>query len=408
MKKMKKIVLFLVAAIASVSSFAENTLNVVPFTVSETASGSSGYFYISMSNDDCAVQALSFDLYFPTGMRVYTNNSGNLISSSMALVSDRSTYYNEDEEDNVTAFASASGHNFKTDTEGVEYYNWQGAGEWAVAGTSGNLFKGRYKLSADMTAGVYPVVVKAALRNLDGVGDVDVVTTSYVIVGDGGDGSLTLSNELPSWALEALNSDATVKNLDLSAVTAINGSMTLAEGRTITAPTASGVTVPTLTYSLTGASESSMKTLCFPYDVTVDAGKAYVTTSNIENGYVHFDEATTIPANTCAIVTGDISYSATDATLVDVTGKSVAAGDYYLASTKFKKASAAFTAPVYRAAWSFTGGEVKGFILDGADGIKTVELNEVDGADIYDLSGRKLNKATKGINIIGGEKVLRK
>ena len=46
---------------------------------------------------------------------------------------------------------------------------------------------------------------------------------------------------------------------------------------------------------------------------------------------------------------------------------------------------------------------------DTATGLDTVEtLTPEQAAEIFDLSGRKLNKATKGINIVNGKKVLRK
>ena len=49
---------------------------------------------------------------------------------------------------------------------------------------------------------------------------------------------------------------------------------------------------------------------------------------------------------------------------------------------------------------------VKAFYLDDATAIQTVEELLSGKAEIYDLAGRRQQKLQKGINIVGGKKVL--
>ncbi|MBQ7572392.1 MAG: hypothetical protein IJT19_09165, partial [Bacteroidaceae bacterium] len=51
--------------------------------------------------------------------------------------------------------------------------------------------------------------------------------------------------------------------------------------------------------------------------------------------------------------------------------------------------------------------EVIGLDFDGTDGIEGMEMeNESDGKCLYDLSGRRVAKPTKGLYIVNGKKVL--
>ena len=54
----------------------------------------------------------------------------------------------------------------------------------------------------------------------------------------------------------------------------------------------------------------------------------------------------------------------------------------------------------------YAGGGVKGFTFGTADGIAS-PLSETEEGVIYDLSGRRVEKATKGLYIINGKKVLK-
>jgi hypothetical protein len=65
------------------------------------------------------------------------------------------------------------------------------------------------------------------------------------------------------------------------------------------------------------------------------------------------------------------------------------------------------TIPAGKAYIEKAGAGVKGFFFGGADGIAEVETGNDSDAAIFDLSGRRVVKAQKGIYIINGKKVLK-
>ena len=91
----------------------------------------------------------------------------------------------------------------------------------------------------------------------------------------------------------------------------------------------------------------------------------------------------------------------------------VTAGEYYgLKGQNFVRVAES-TVPAGKAllpASALGGGSVKAFNFvfeDNATGIRTVEtVSPEEAAQIFDLSGRRLNKIQKGINIVNGKKVL--
>ncbi len=91
----------------------------------------------------------------------------------------------------------------------------------------------------------------------------------------------------------------------------------------------------------------------------------------------------------------------------------VEAGEYYGLSGQNFVRVAESTVPAGKAllpASALGGGSVKAFNFvfeDNATGIRTVEtVSPEEAAQIFDLSGRRLNKIQKGINIVNGKKVL--
>ncbi len=91
----------------------------------------------------------------------------------------------------------------------------------------------------------------------------------------------------------------------------------------------------------------------------------------------------------------------------------VTAGEYYGLSGQNFVPVAASTVDAGKAllpASALGGGSVKAFNFvfeDNATGIRTVEtVSPEEAAQIFDLSGRRLNKIQKGINIVNGKKVL--
>ena len=105
--------------------------------------------------------------------------------------------------------------------------------------------------------------------------------------------------------------------------------------------------------------------------------------------------------------------AATDAVENDLKGTAEpleANGSQYVLASKdgvvgFYQATG--TIPAGKAYIEKAGAGVKGFFFGGADGIAEVETGNDSDAAIFDLSGRRVVKAQKGIYIINGKKVLK-
>jgi len=177
------------------------------------------------------------------------------------------------------------------------------------------------------------------------------------------------------------------------------------------------------------------------YELTVtDAGYAtFVPTANIatlptgveafaaqvaaNKAYVHMESVSKVPANNAVIVkaaAGNYYYNGTDTevalgTTNDLTYSdeaTTADGTMYIlakADDKVGFYKAEGTIPA-RKAYIVSASGVKAFYFDGDDATGISDLNGqwsmVNGGSVYNLAGQRLGKMQKGINIVGGKKVL--
>ena len=169
-------------------------------------------------------------------------------------------------------------------------------------------------------------------------------------------------------------------------------------------------------------------TFCAPFNVTIPEGVQAFTIGGIaENGKLTLvEQKNTIPAHTPVIVysesTTDInavqfgvatSSTATSKYLTGVyTDTKAPLGSYVLQNQNgwvgFYHVEG--TQPWVRANRAYltvpASANVKAFYMDDATAIQTVEELLIGKAEIYDLAGRRQQKLQKGINIVGGKKVL--
>lgn len=391
---MKKFLFLLMAVCSCVSSNAEDILAVTPFKIA--ANATEGYFTIELNNADLAVQHLSFDLYLPEGMKVYTNNKGNLVSTSMALNTERTEYYDEDEEDDVACFAAANGGNLIQDDNGVDCYRWGGVGEYPVAGTSGVLFNGRYKIHTPLAEGVYPIKMVIDLMD-DNYNHVKAVTASYVVVGNPSTASLALTGVIPSFVNAALATETAITTLDLTNVTASNGTFAYVPGRDVKAPAVevNGDVEATVAPKAQG----SYATVCLPFNATIDC----YTFDGVEGEYASFTAKTTLNAGESALVDKSVTAKAENVALAAATTKERTTG-YYVKDNYFCSVNGSATIPALRGWWDLSD-NVRGMIVDGEE----TSINAINGTEsepIYNVAGVRLNKAQRGVNIVGGKKVV--
>lgn len=212
--------------------------------------------------------------------------------------------------------------------------------------------------------------------------------------------------------------------------TEIDGAGTQAASNTDTGYdwTIEAVTALPLTISNVGWS-----TFYAPVPVTIPDGvTAYI--AGIEGNICTLTEVTgTVPANTGLILYkqdgGNVEMTIAESGTTDVTGNALMGGtntvnreNGYIYYALQKNSSDASKVGLYQ----YTTGTLKGFrafyraasespeanaagfsfdtIITGIDGI--LGTDGTNDGKIYDLSGRRLNKPVKGLNIIGGKKVL--
>lgn len=392
---MKKNILSLMALFTMMNVSAENSLQVVPFVATANADT---YAFIEMNNE-IPVAKMSFDLYMPKGFRVYTNAKGNLVSSSFALdnTDNRVSYFDFDEEDDVTAFDGASGSNFMTDSEGVEFFRFGGVGEYPVAGNSGKLFKIRIKVDASVEPGVYPIYMKnVTFLDTESEGPHDMEFASYIVVGEPSSANVALKGAIPSFVNTPLATASAVKALDLSAVTASYGTFTYVDGREVVAPTADFTA--TAAYSKTVSKYAS---LTMPFDADLTGKGAYVLGS-VSGTTANFTEATNVSAGDVVLLSQNVNL---EGTKLGAATKSVQSDVFYVSpdGTELHKGTNV-TIPALRGYWSLPAASNLRIALDGV----LTDINMVDvqgeGAQAFDLQGRQVQNAQNGVFVVNGKK----
>lgn len=392
---MKKNILSLMALFTIMSASAENSLQVVPFLAT---AGADTYAFIEMNNEN-PVAKMSFDLYMPTGFRVYTNNKGNLVSSSFALdnTDGRVAYYDEDEEDDVTAFDGASGSNFMTDSEGVEFFRYGGVGEYPVAGNSGKLFKIRIKVDASVAPGVYPIYMKnVTFLDTESVGPHDMEFASYIVVGEPSTANVALKGAIPSFVNVPLATETAVKTLDLTEVTASYGDFTYVAGRDVVRPTADVTANVKYVAPLAGTYSS----FCAPVDVTTPCYKL----TSCDGTTAVFTESSVAPADEPVLIKQAVNSAAASVTLTAVTKQTGIEG-YYVApnGSELHKGTNA-TIPALRGYWPLGGGSNLRIAIETPTGIEYIGTADEVFGNTYDLQGRQVQNAKNGVFVVNGKK----
>ena len=136
----------------------------------------------------------------------------------------------------------------------------------------------------------------------------------------------------------------------------------------------------------------------------------------LDGGNVALDQTYTISNEPGTVARGDISGTTTAIELTDATRNNYRVFGLSNASPQrlgfFRPSSSVASIPANKAFYDLTGSGVQGFVLS-FDGTETgIALEQImqpsPEADkpAYDLSGRRVNHAAKGVYIIGGRKVI--
>ncbi len=159
-------------------------------------------------------------------------------------------------------------------------------------------------------------------------------------------------------------------------------------------------------------------TYCATEDVLVLGAQAYKGTVN--GSYISLEEVADVPAGSAVVLKGNLYATASRTATSDMAGNELLPSDgitsdgsqYILAQvggqTGFYRVSNGTVIPSGKAYISSEAG-VKAFFFnnDDATGIEAIDLSPLtNDHSIYNVAGQRLQKVQKGINIVGGKKVL--
>lgn len=426
--------LFLLSLCASLAGSAQNELQIVPATV--TSSGTYVLFNLENSETAGQVRTMEFTVAWPKG---WTIGNPSLTHSS---VRERTSVYDEDNEEwtpLVSVFPNDNG-------DGTWHYMVNTNQGEPLKGGSGAFMRVKVTPQSGTPAGYYPVKLVdgkdgSYISTTFGEANSEIwlgEQTSYLKVGSPKDATLAVTGLVPSFVTSALNSETAITTLDLTDATAINGEFALLDSRSLILPEKEDITVEKGTYSRTVPSGYS--TLCLPFSYTcgnknielftfggLKDGKTLVLTPPDDaDGEVNANTPVIFKATnagTLELATSRPFKLSASTSLTVEKGDGVSLigtyakisapkGSYVLQSQNdmeafYKVGSTQPSVLANRCYLTSASGEVKAFAFPGCPtAIDGLEANANESA-IYDIAGRKVSKADKGIYIVDGKKIVK-
>ena len=256
-------------------------------------------------------------------------------------------------------------------------------------------------------------------------GDVEVFFTptlgsvtpepGYMALSSGGRCFYPKGNIIKSWGPNSL-----VSHWTLTDASSITGNMTNANDNTGTGHSYATLCVPFAISSITGASayvptkDGNYLVMGDALESTIEAGTPVMLVGATDAGsytaYIKTDVAPVSSPEDNAL-TGTFTGTSIDCTAS--TGTNYVLGfdrDNDNRIGFYHVNNASYNLKANRAYLNLTGGDARGFNImfdvDDATGIVTPIGETEEGTVIYNLSGQRLNKMQKGINIVNGKKVL--
>ena len=172
--------------------------------------------------------------------------------------------------------------------------------------------------------------------------------------------------------------------------------------------------------------DAGYATFVAPCDVDFTGSEAAAKAATFDGTYVQLADVTTVPAGTAVVVKaeeGTYTVPATTNAVLGATNELVAAtADVATDGKQYILAKAEEVVGFYKATGTIAAGKgylvisgdagVKGFYpfaADDATGINEVngQWSMINGQPIYNLAGQRIQKIQKGINIVGGKKILK-
>lgn len=399
---------FLIACAFASFLCAENVVTIQPKTVYQ---GEIGWaddenplaLEVMLNNDSYTVNIITMEILLPKGIEFdmqYDDESEGLYFGALTDEDNQRFKYKSGPKTNKT------GHrvDYNRYSEEGDYVVYkivvsQGTNLTPIQGTSGKIFDIYYTVAADMPDGVYPVITRK-IDLVDAQREEKITipyATSYIKVGNPSSSSLALTGEIPSLVNAALANETAISTLDLTSVTASNGTFTYVPGRNVVAPTSE--VKGNVSATVAPKAGSKYATVCLPFAADIDC----FTFDAVNGEYASFSEKTTLAANTPALVNKSVTATAENVALGAATTEVKTSG-YYVKNDEFCSVNGSATIPALRGWWDINQ-NVRGFVIDGEE----TSINAIDGSEaetIYSVAGVRLNKAQRGVNIVNGKKVV--
>lgn len=389
---MKKIFVICSLFAAAISSQAYDEVGIVPVTV-EPNTTATVYFTLNNTSMRDLCKTITLNVEWPEGWT---------ISKSPSLNHDRVYDWDEDFEEwgKESNFTIANSN----PSPGITRYFAYSTNNHSMNGDSGWIISVKVKAPAGTPAGFYPVKINAgSYMTMSAKDDENIIfddIVSYIKVGNPeGEQSLALAGLVPSFVNTALASETAISTLNLSAVTEVNGDFTYVDGRAVTAPAAE--LEVSAKYAKTVA-EGKYASLTLPFDATFGDETAY-TFTEVEGDYAKFDAVTSAQAGDVVLLTKSVNL--TGSKLSTVAGATAAKAYYVSQDGSELRQGTNVNVPALRGVWEIEGaGSNLRIMLDGiATDIKMSDLVG-EGAQAFDLQGRRTANAKNGVYVVNGKK----
>ncbi len=442
-------------AVSNVTVTGENILQVTPTTL--TADGTNQYIYIEMNNPDIEVNALQFDLVLPEGFTasapsIYPAGPAAEGTEDAPTNGTRNYYYDSEDELYKPAQTLASSKpttlaGTTTATTNTLRVLTHSDVNKPFLGTSGQIIRVRVKVATTVAPGLYPIKMWwVEISKSDGYVRYEQWTTSYVRVDSPVAAALNdMDGCLPSFVVSGLNAESSLYSLDLSEATQLNGTLSLTNANAVvyansalglsgtnvvvdgncTQLTLSGDSPFAPASDFTATSATLTRTVGDKYATVVvpfDTQGTFYTLNAAGTDELIFSEVTSLPAGTPALFHGDLSATGSNVNVTPTlvtpdavsgltmtgtyTGKTITGG-YYLKDNLFYAVNEYATVKPFRAYFSGTvDSSVKAIRIGDLTGVESTLSTATESPEVYDLAGRRLARPVKGVNIVGGDKIL--
>lgn len=386
---------------SSITAFAQSFDELMIEPVQTTA-GKAVTAYILLNNPSTAneVKNMQFDIQWPEGWTVakvtITAAKVNSRFSRTEMVYDEDL--DEDVEKSVPYFNASSIIN----ANNLATYTYYSIDNTPLKGSTGYIGSVRVTPPAGTPDGIYPIYLKAGETFVATSSKVEdrhdfSDATSYIVVGNPLAQNLSLTGTIPSFVNSALAEQTGIEALNLTEVTASNGTFTYVDGRNVFGP--STEVKGNVVYKR-AAGTSTYSSLKLPFAADVNCLKFV----NVENNTANFTAATTVAANESVIVEGAVDVQAENVVLGTATEGKANDGQFYLKNDKFYSVNVTAVVPAFRGLWDMPASASN--LRIAVDGVLTgIDATQIDAqSNAFDLQGRQVQNTKNGVFVVNGKK----